>query len=190
MLLELFYINFNKGNKINTKINIYYNKEDIQLEGTKFINSNFSEDLYNKKSIPIKGLKSGILYIVISNFQNDIEDTIIVFNNMEYYDLSKIEELKFIFYSKMIDFSSPSLTFSINNTNLKYSYFHFLQESINHFIFTESTGIQNLEENEYISLNKYKNKMIYIIFYFMYDTENPIIITASNYSLLYPLSNI
>ena len=164
---ELFHIIFKKGNKINTKINIYYNKEEIKLEGTKFINSTFDDDLYNKNKIWVKGLKSGIIYIIVSNFQNDIEDTITVFNNMEYYDISKIGLFKFNLYSKTPDYFdcyNAIITFSINNTNLNYSYLHFQHVSYRntYFMITDESKSVYLE-NDYIPLNKYKNRMIYIL---------------------------
>ena len=100
MTTKRLHINFKQGDNINTKINIYYDKENIKLENKKFIDSDFEDDLYHQKTIYFEEVKSQIIYIIISNFQNDIyEDTMTVFNNMEYFDISKIGQFRFDYYS-------------------------------------------------------------------------------------------
>jgi len=65
------HIYFKKGYQINTNISIYYQKEDIQLENNKFINSNYSSDLYNKNKTWIKSLGSEKIFIVVSNYKSN-----------------------------------------------------------------------------------------------------------------------
>ena len=190
----ILHIYFKKGNQINTNYYIYYSKENIQLENEKFINSNYSGDLYNKNKTWLYNLESGKIYIVISNFRsNNYEDSITIFNDLEYYDISKINKVHYDIYYDGDDnsYTYRWMTFRINNTNLNYSYLHHEGWPIRY--------IKTLEESvngnkDIISLKDYENKIIYLFFfdqnYARYSTYYWIDFETSNYSLLYPLTDI
>ena len=184
------HIYFRDGNQINTKINIYLNKKDIKLENNKFINSFYDDDLYNKKRICLKQLKTGKIYIVISNFNNDIyEDAITIFNNMEYYDISKIDVFRFGYYFNISSSYYNYISFRINNTNLDYDFFHYFYDGTRaYFITDEGKAID--KKNDYISLKDNKNLLIYVIFYYYSSSYTSILFRTSNYSVLYPLSDL
>ena len=168
MTTKRLHINFKKGDNINTKINIYYDKENIKLENKKFIDSDFEDDLYHQKTIYFEEVKSQIIYIIISIFQNDIyEDTMTVFNNMEYFDISKIGQFRFDYYSILELCYQEYITLSIYNINLDYSYLHFEYiGSIIYFITEEGEKIIPDVEYNYLSLKEYKNKR-YIFWLFL-----------------------
>ena len=194
ILYPILHIYFKKGYQINTIISIYYQKEDIQLENTKFINTNYSSDLYNINKIWIKSLKSEKIYIVVSNFKsNNYEDAITIFNSLEYPDISKINKARYDIYfsEENYGFSNKYFTFSINNTNLNYSYIHYIGGLSLRFIHTDDMEyIRN--NNNIISLKEYKNKIIYFCLFEGGKSSShfPIYLETSNYSLLYPLTDI
>jgi len=188
------HIYFKKGYQINTNFYIYYNKEDIQLENNKFINSFYNDDLYEKNKTWIDHVKSGKIYIVISNYKSNYEDAITIFNDLEYYDISKINKIHYdIYYNNKINaYTYDWVTFSINNTNLNYSYLHHEGWGIR-YIQTDD-GISVKESNNIISLKENKNKIIYLFFFYSgyayYHEHSSIDFETSNYSLLYPLTDI
>ena len=189
----IIHIYFKTGYQINTNFYIYYQKDNIQLENNKFINSNISSDLYNKNRTWIENFKDEKIYIVVSNFKsNNYEDAITIFNSLEYSDISKINKVHYDIYFNKQDyqFSYEWVTFSINNTNLNYSYLHHEGMEIR-FIHTEDMKYIK-ENNNIISLKEYKDKVIYLFFFSGgYSLQHfSIYLETSNYSLLYPLTDI
>ena len=95
----ILHIYFKKGNQINTNYYVYYDKDKIQLDNNKFINSNYNSDLYGKNRTWIQNEKSEKIYIVVSNFRSDnYEDTITVFNCLDYTDITTLNNLHFDIY--------------------------------------------------------------------------------------------
>jgi len=190
----ILHIYFKTGYQINTYFYLYYEKKDnIQLENNKFINSNYSSDLYNKNRTWIENLKAKKIYIVVSNFKsNNYEDAITIFNSLDYSDISKINKVHYDIYFNKRDygFSYEWITFSINNTNLNYSYLHHEGMEIR-FIHTDDMEYIK-EKNNIISLKENKNKVIYFFFFSGgYSLQHfSIYLETSNYSLLYPLTDI
>ena len=192
---ELIYIIFETGNQINTQIDIYNNTDNITLEDNKFINSTYHKNLYGINKIWINGIQSGKFYIVISNFVNNIfEDTITIFNNMEYYDISKFEQFRYnVVFSS---YSKHYLTFRIENINLKYSFFHFDAISYNSIYFKAVSGqkVQIYGKNsKYIYLKENQNDVIYIlIYYYSYYNldKTTVLFRFSNYGELNSLTNL
>jgi len=187
------HIYFKKGYQINTNIYIYYQKEDIQLENNKFINSNYTSDLYNKNKTWIEPLKSEKIFIVVSNFKsNNYEDAITIFNSLEYPEISIINKAHYDIYFNVtnIIYANEWFTFRINNTNLNYSYIRYTAVALRCYIHTEDELFRN--NNNIISLKEYKDKIIYFIFLSngYISTHLPIYLETSNYSLLYPLTDI
>ena len=115
-------------------------------------------------------------------------------NNMEYYDISKINQFKFdLYFERDNSLCYKYVSFRINNTNLNYSYFHHQDiswRSTYIFITDESKYVN--EKDDYISLKENKNRIIYLLIWFQgcaYIEHIPILFTTSNYSTLYSLSN-
>ena len=164
------------------------------MENEKFINSSYSGDLYNKNKTWLYNLEAGKIYIVISNFKsNNYEDAITIFNDLEYYDISKINKIHYDIYYDSDDnsYAFRWMTFRINNSNLNYSYLYHEGWEIR-YIKTEDEDIYG--NKDIISLKDYENKIIYLFFfhqgYAMYSSHFWIDFEASNYSLLYPLTDI
>jgi len=100
------------------------------------------------------------------NFKsNNYEDAITIFNSLEYPDISKINKAHYdIYFNKRdYEFSNEWFTFSINNTNLNYSYIHYKGELSLHYIHTGD--MEYIEDNNnIISLKEYKDKIIYFFY--------------------------
>lgn len=188
---------FNKGEKIATNINIYYDETKIEIKDNKFINSIYSQDLFGVSLVYISDLNEGILYIVISNFISTYDDSFKIFSEFEYHDISnKKGYIHLNFFDR--DFQEKDYTYItllINNTNLNNSFFHYKFYSYSDIkvkIITSNETI--IDSNEVIPLDNYLNETIFIKISILYSyaPDSPMtkfLFYFSNYSNLFPIPN-
>ena len=184
---------FENGKQINTKIDFYYEKNKIQIQNNKFINSNFSDDLFESNKKIYKNINRGLIYLVISNFIGDYTDTFQIFYYFEYYDISQIKIFKRDFYLQ-VSWIYFYATFKINCSNINYSFLHYqvsaypeMYSSDLHLYINESRENGYGVEMGYINLEDYKNEIILLKFQTYTPQAIQLLLYYSNYSRLYPI---
>ena len=171
----IIYIYFKEGGHISTRVSIYYNKYNIQLneEQNNFVNYIEQKNLYQKKIITFT-VNKGTIYFVISNFDRDITEEFHLINNLGYYDITKYELFKYFYNFPTVKRNNISFSFDNRKKQKNFLYYQindFLPEMRDETEIKTNTSNKNLnidkksiKNSGIIDISKYKNETINIRF--------------------------
>ena len=168
------YVYFKVGNIMSTKVSVYYNEYEINIneKTQEVLDYKEQKTLYEKSFLNFYSF-NGKMYFVISNFVRELSDEIHIININSYYDITNYDRFQYLykFSQTVTSYETKYITFSFKNDVKKKNYLHYQLDNFKYsfndltVISTKSSKLRIWSESGKIfDISKFKNETINIEF--------------------------